>query len=477
MANVDAPPTKKSPATASMQQFDSDGGADAPTFPGFVLLYAPAFRRMDSAFLFDKPRLLFGSEEGADVLLWDNAVSRKHALVERTPEGWMLSDVGSRNGIIVNGAFTAQHMLQPLDEVRVGDVILKYVDKDAEAYLNHRIDGAVRDERPEKTAERARCPVVGGLVMQRLVSLIERVAPTPLTVLLGGETGTGKEVFARLVHAESGRRGQLISVNCAAIPQELFESELFGVRRGAFSGAHVDRPGLVRAANFGTLFLDEVGELTLPNQAKLLRLLETHEVTPVGSHVVEPVDVRFIAATHRDLEGMVKAGTFRQDLLARLNDFQVTLPPLRERKEDIYRLFFALAARCGRPHLLPTMVCFTALLHHSFPNNVRELEKVVKRAIPFVEGNQLELKHLTPVIQAAMAGYAKRERPTDRGTGVPAEAADVQAEQPTVTRQELEALLHLHQGNVTAIAKALGRPRSTVDRWLRERFDLGVFRG
>ena len=203
--------------------------------------------------------------------------------------------------------------------------------------------------------------------MDRVAAELERIATSPISVLLLGESGTGKEVVARELHRLSGRRGAFRAVNCAAIPEHLFESELFGYKRGAFSGADRDKIGLLRAAHDGTLLLDEIGDMPLDAQAKLLRVLQSKEVYPVGATAPEVVDVRIVGATHRDLKRLELEERFRSDLFARLNEYQLKLPPLRDRMEDVYLLFRSFLERHGRPDLGVSFLFMTALLHYDFP--------------------------------------------------------------------------------------------------------------
>lgn len=232
------------------------------------------------------------------------------------------------------------------------------------------------------------------LPMQDLFKKIQKVAPTDSTVLVRGESGTGKELVARALHAQSNRsNGPLISVNCAAIPETLIEAELFGHEKGAFTGANANRKGLVEAADGGTLFLDEIGELPLEAQARLLRLLQEKEVRRVGAVQAKTVDVRLVAATHRDLKMLAKAGKFREDLYYRLHVVELYLPPLRDRADDIEKLARELLIRTthrmGKSEMRFTEDAIYAINHYSWPGNVRELENAVERAVILCDGNMI----------------------------------------------------------------------------------------
>jgi two-component system response regulator PilR (NtrC family) len=248
------------------------------------------------------------------------------------------------------------------------------------------------------------------------------MAPVAIT----GESGSGKELAARDIHAQSARSDKpFVAVNCGAIPEALMEAEFFGYRKGAFTGAAEDRDGFFQAANGGTLMLDEVADLPLPMQVKLLRAIQERRVRKVGSTVEEPVDVRLISATHQNLAACVEAGKFRQDLYYRLNVIELSLPPLRERKDDIGLLAQAVLQRLtGSTRTRLSPAALDALLAHSFPGNVRELENVLERALAFASGDTIEpqdlaLKAAAPA--AASAAAAPRVEP------VPEEAAPTQA--------------------------------------------------
>ncbi len=299
--------------------------------------------------------------------------------------------------------------------------------------------------------------------MQGLYRMIERVAPTDATVLVVGETGTGKELVARELHARSARAGKtMVAVNCAAIPPSLIESELFGYVRGAFTGAANDRAGLFEEASRSTLFLDEIGELRFPLQAKLTRVLEERAVRRVGDSRERKVDVRLIAATHRDLPAMVREGSFRQDLWYRLNVCILQLPPLRERRQDIPALahhFLATFGAKGPSGFTPDAL--SALMAHDWPGNVRELRSVIERAAILEESDQIT----TASLPAEVRGHALSKGARSLAEMTYREAVDTARDD--AARRYLEVLLAEHQGNVTAAAAKAGVERESFHRLLR----------
>ncbi len=288
---------------------------------------------------------------------------------------------------------------------------------------------------------------------EALRQTIVRVSRTQAPVHVHGETGTGKELVARLIHQTGSRsEGPFVAVNCGAIPQELVESELFGHRRGAFTGAVADHTGLIRAAEGGTLFLDEIADLPLATQVKLLRVLQDKAVRPVGGQQETAVDVRFISATHRRLETEVAAGRFREDLYYRLVVIEIDVPPLRERREDIPDLCTSILARLGAPPPLTLSPEALALLAgHAFPGNVRELENILERASNLTDGVTIEARHIV-----------LRERPTTAPTPSPvpptAEAASLSLPRylESLERERLAEALQICGGNRSAAARRLG---------------------
>jgi two-component system response regulator HydG len=296
-----------------------------------------------------------------------------------------------------------------VDSMRMGavDYVAKPFDHDEMVNAVKRVIGkakAANKTTPQGlTASKAIAGMIGSSdVMQDLYNRIHKVAPTAATVLIHGETGTGKELVARALHEESQRNNHLmISVNCAAIPDTLIESELFGHEKGAFTGAQSNREGLVAAADGGTLFLDEIGELPLEAQARLLRVLQEGEVRPLGSVESRKVDVRLVAATHRDLRKLAKEGKFREDLYFRINVVQLTLPPLRERGRDIINIAESLLQRyCsqfGKSQLKLSPDAVDAIMAYSWPGNVRELENAMQRAVILCEDSSEIGSHLLSI--------------------------------------------------------------------------------
>lgn len=288
-----------------------------------------------------------------------------------------------------------------VDAMKMGavDYIAKPFDHDEMLMSVERIlkEKALERENTALRSTVARDYPVNGMIgecqpMQELFKKIQKVAPTDSTVLVRGESGTGKELVARALHAQSHRtNGPLISVNCAAIPETLIEAELFGHEKGAFTGANANRKGLVEAADGGTLFLDEIGELPLEAQARLLRLLQEKEVRRVGAVQSKTVDVRLVAATHRDLKMLAKAGKFREDLYYRLHVVELYLPPLRDRLEDIEKmareLLIRTSNRMGKTDMRFSDDALYAINHYSWPGNVRELENALERAVILCDGN------------------------------------------------------------------------------------------
>ncbi len=323
--------------------------------------------------------------------------------------------------------------------------------------------------------------------MQRIFKLVRKVAPTDSTVLIVGESGTGKELVAQSLHLQSKRAaGPFVPVNVGAIPESLIESELFGAMKGAYTGAIADRAGLVEEADHGTLFLDEIGDMPLTTQVKLLRTLENSEVRRLGDNVTRLVDVRVVAATHRDLLAEVAAGRFRQDLYYRLNVVQIDLPPLRERREDVGLLAAYFLERVGRREDRTGLEFgpeARALLdRYDYPGNVRELENAIEHAVAVAEGKLILPADLPAVMRAPrlLPVNAEAERaPSERRRAAPpdgvpgADGHDFEADRDSwsladVEREHIVRVLARHRGNATSAARQLGISRTTLWRKMRE---------
>jgi DNA-binding NtrC family response regulator len=348
---------------------------------------------------------------------------------------WTVIDPGSRNGVAVNGV--RQTRATAID----GDVI----DAGRTFFMIGEDEPAAGDVELATAAGTDRLVTLDPALAARFDELA-RIAPSAVPVLIGGPTGSGKERVARAVHTGSRRRGAFVPVNCGALPAGLVESELFGHRKGAFSGAIDHHPGLIVSADGGTLFLDEIADLPPPAQAALLRVLEEHEVRAVGATTSVAVDLRVVAATHADLADRVADGKFREDLHARLVGFEIELPPLAGRRVDLGLMLGEIVP--AGVTLAPAAA--RALFQHGWPRNVRELIRVIERGVALAgAGGELALGHLPEEVATATRA-APREVADDGGR-----------------RAELIALLEKHKGNVSHVAAELGKVRSQVQRWLK----------
>ena len=308
-------------------------------------------------------------------------------------------------------------------------------------------------------------------LVEQLRSLVRKVAGTDVTVLVHGESGTGKEVVARMIHAESARADQpFIAVNCGAIPADLLESEMFGHERGSFTGAVGSRAGLFQLAHKGTIFLDEIAEMSPALQVKLLRVLQEREVRPVGSDRTTRIDVRVIAATNKELEKQIAAGRFREDLFYRLNVVPVSMPPLRERRSDVPVLvehFLAkLTARHGRDPMTVTEEALVLLWEFAWPGNVRQLENVIERLVILSDTGVIGADDLPSSMRTFITrGCIPEVRVSD--TGVDLNRIVEEFENGLITKA-----LSRTQGNKQAAARLLGLNRTTLVAKLRRREDL-----
>ncbi len=394
-------------------------------------------------FVVRKDAVVIGTHETADLRLTDDTVSRFHCELARDQGRLLLRDLGSRNGTAVNGVQVLEAWAEPGQRLAVGRTVLELVRGEPSEAAKVPLSDA-----------RAFGSLVGASVpMRAAFALLERAAQSDATVLLEGETGTGKEGAAEGLHAASARAGgPFVVVDCGAVPPQLLESELFGHEKGAFTGAVARREGAFQAAHGGTLFLDEVGELQAELQPKLLRALERREVKPVGATQYAPVDVRVVAATHRQLRAEVNAKAFRSDLYYRLAVLVVRLPALRERPEDVPLLVDALLGQLGAADapeaaVLRSPETLARLSAHPWPGNVRELRNAVERSLALRAPPDLE------------AGA-----PPDASPGDLKEARARASHR--FERNFLEELLARSGGNVSKAAREAGVDRKYLYRLL-----------
>ncbi|MFP4521739.1 MAG: sigma-54-dependent transcriptional regulator [Fibrobacterota bacterium] len=302
--------------------------------------------------------------------------------------------------------------------------------------------------------------------MRRILNICEKVAPTDSSVLVGGESGTGKEVLARYIHMKSRRSdGPFIAINCGAIPDNLIESELFGHVKGSFTGANFNKPGLLEEGNLGTVFLDEIGDLSTQAQVKILRFLQDYEVRQVGSNSTKKVDVRIIAATNKDLIKEIREEKFREDLFYRINIVQINIPPLRERRKNIEKLLpfflFKYASKVGIDPPEFSKDAEVILNSYSYPGNIRELENIVERAIVLSEDGLITRNSLPDSL------YKNRnllEAPQDPEKGKLDEILSL----PELEKRHIRKVLDRVKGNHTVASRMLGISRSTLWRKIKE---------
>jgi DNA-binding NtrC family response regulator len=403
--------------------------------------------------------LRVGSKEGNALRLANETVSRYHFEIEPTAEGFLLRDLGSTNGTFVDGYRVREIFLPRRAQLKAGEVALSF-----EALGE---DVAIELSREDRFGD----ALGRSASMREVFGVLGKVAPKDLTVLLEGESGTGKERLAEAVHLQSPRqRGRFVVFDCAAVPAQLMESELFGHERGAFTGAAGRRVGRFEEADGGTLFLDEIGELPLELQPKLLRVLERREIRRVGGAQVIPVDVRVVAATNRDLPREINRGAFREDLYYRLAVVRIRVPPLRERRDDIPLLvehFVREALDGDEPQAREVLSGISdsnwqGLMTHSWPGNVRELRNFIERTL-------------------AVSGGVSEPMPSPATPpgGTPGIEPQVDLSRPFIEAREellarfegtyLAAMLARHGGNISRAARAAGLDRMHFKRLLSRR--------
>jgi transcriptional regulator with PAS, ATPase and Fis domain len=451
-------------------ELDGERGSTTSEPEGDVYLVLRDGGRVDVRTLAEGESVIVGREAGVDLLVESARVSRKHARIVHRGGQVLVEDLSSRNGTRIGHRFLngQQAVAHAGDLIGVGPAeiaVARYAKRqDPPAAAPLAGEGA-RDDRTALGAEDDAL-VIADPCMVQLHAVVRRMAATPSNVLILGETGVGKEIVAERLHTLSPRCDKpFVRLNCAAIPEALLESELFGVERGAYTGADRRRVGYFEAAEGGTLFLDEIGELPPAIQAKLLRVLEQRTIVRLGSTDEHRVDVRLVAATHRDLLHDVEADRFRRDLYFRISTLTLEVPPLRERPTEISLLASLFARSYARTVGFPDP-CFTeaairALVAHGWPGNVRELRNAVEHSLVMAEGGAVAPEHLPRNIRAA----ASMPPPSDGDHGRDS-TGDVKegmrSELEAIERQRIVAALEAEGGNQTRAAKRLGISRRAL---------------
>ena len=419
---------------------------DAIRFQRYRFVFPDGSRRV-----FDRRVLHLGADETNDLVVVDPTVSRVHARLEHDGRGYRVTDLDSKNGTRINGVRIDQGYLEHGSALRLGTAELTFVTEE------EAVEVALATERQ-----------LGDLVgessqMREIFAILHQVAPRDVTVLVEGESGTGKELVARAIHAQSGRATRpLVVFDCSAVAPNLIESELFGHVEGAFTGAVDDRRGVFELADGGTLFLDEIGELPRDMQPKLLRVLESGQVRPVGGSEVRQTDVRLVAATNRRLDEEVKTGTFREDLFFRLAVLRVRIPPLRQRPEDIPGLVAHFLRDSGREDLQIGYETMAKLQAHPWPGNVRELKNYIDRALALSDDDQL------PAVPLDLLG-ADDDRGLNLGQALSQPYKEAKGELlEEFERRYWSALLDETGWNISEAARRGGIHRKSVEYLVRK---------
>ena len=437
-------------------------GGRAPEHPVLRIVASPDQAQLGAAFPLTERTFLFGRSREADNRIGDHRMSRLHARFTPMPDGrYAVEDLETTNGTFLDGRRVYGRQALDGHVVSMGDTLM---------VIDRPPDRDAMPASPEADPTTVRSIFGWSLATGALRASVATVGTKPGPVLILGPTGVGKEVTARAVHEASGRPGEFVAVNCAAVPQELAESLFFGYYKGAFTGAERDQAGYFQTSSRGTLFLDEVGELPAPLQAKLLRVLEDQIVQPIGHGPSVKVDLRVVAATNAELE----TGDFRTDLLARLNEWVIRIPALSERKADVLALWRYFLEREAEGRARPSSAEFSeALLLYDWPQNARELHRFARRMDGLVgDAEEFQLQHLPKEFQAPLLPRF------DDGDADDSCDVTQSGERPDVTapalepvgkpsREALEDILLGVRGNVKLAAKQNGWHRTTLYRWLK----------
>jgi DNA-binding NtrC family response regulator len=434
--------TAKSKKGKLTKRIPVDGGKEFPLRSGKMVVISGA--DLQKTFAIDAKVVTIGSQGDNHCVLNDPTVSRHHAVIDETPKGYALRDLGSTNGTHLNGIRIREAFLEYGSIIGLGNTRLQFVP------LEERVEIPPSEEHYFGD-------VFGStLEMRRIFTMLKKVSPSEITVTIEGETGTGKELVARAIHLHSQRaKDPFMVIDCGSISKNLLETELFGHEKGAFTGATQTRRGAFEVAHGGTIFIDEIGELGLEMQPKLLRVLEQREVRRVGGNEVFRVNVRVITATNKDLISEVREGRFREDLFYRIFVVRIHLPPLRERGEDIPLLAQQFARELSGPYrgggdVVVSAEALEILRHYHWPGNVRELRNVITRAMAMGNEKVLGLRDFIMPLPSETAPHP----PTlDSMVGRTLEEIEKAAIMKT---------LEAHGGNKSAAARVLGIAYSTL---------------
>jgi DNA-binding NtrC family response regulator len=444
------------PQTPDSTIEESDGSADNVKAVRIAVVWVRSDGNTLTTWLSGRDELTLGRDADCDVTLDAALISRRHACLRRTGGAWFIEDLDSRNGLSLNGQSIKQAVLRTGDVIRIGAFV-----------------GLVlafgRGEEP--IYELLDDDLFGGPDLRNLLRELELAAKGDLPVVLEGQTGTGKEQAARAIHRRSGRKGAFLAINCAVYQPATAAAELFGYRKGAFTGADRANLGLVRAAEGGTLLLDEITDLSLDVQGQLLRAIENRELIPLGESQPVSVNVRFLAATQEPLSAAVAAGRFRADLRARLEGLRSAMPPLVARRGDVPFLFLHLLRKYSSPDPpAPDARVLERLCLYDWPLNVREMVTLVKRLVStYPETNTLSLSQVVDQFPELVKSGPRSAREVDGQDSAPTERrrrADPRAFQPEEV-SALRAALERHQGNVASAAAELGISRQRAYRMLK----------
>lgn len=411
----------------------------------------------------NRPVTRIGKKEDNDLVLDEKTVSRNHVEIVQAEDSYMLKDLNSTNGTFINDIRVKEAYLSPGDVIRIGTVRVEFIAFDEKV----QIEPSTRQE-------------FGGLLgrsrrMRQIFSLLEKISPTNATVLIEGETGTGKDLVARAIHSNSPRKAKpFVVFDCSAVAQNLIESELFGHVKGSFTGAVATRKGAFEEANGGTIFLDEIGELSLDLQPKLLRALEQREIKKVGSNDSMPIDVRVVCATNRNLKKEVGENRFRQDLYYRLSVVKINLPPLRERPDDIPFLIEKLLASGrfnvdteGKLKIVRVEDdALKMLARYQWPGNVREMVNILERLVPMVDGNTIKGKDVSIIFEE----MERDEEATERMSvdmGLPFKEAKQKVVE-SFEKDYLAGLLRRNNYNISKTAREAGIDRKHIRNLLKK---------